>query len=126
MDVVLTAQLEPLQSYLQQKDLVELTAVKSGQVGLESAGSGYQWCEAKQKCQRFWEEPCTDDDLVSCETDTDCIPLPSECHPRTCINKMYEGNYVKPEICTMLYDPEAAYNPEDCLCQENKCVNKNS
>jgi hypothetical protein len=20
--------------------------------------AGYQWCEAKQKCLRIWEEPC--------------------------------------------------------------------
>ncbi|MBU4284423.1 MAG: hypothetical protein KJ968_04910, partial [Nanoarchaeota archaeon] len=55
----------------------------------------------------------------------DCIPLPSDCHPMLCINKKYELNYKKPEICTEIFALEAAYKPEDCICVENKCVNKN-
>jgi hypothetical protein len=60
-----------------------------------------------------------------CLTDSDCLPLPSECHPLTCINKEFERNYQKPEICTMMFVEEAAYQPEDCLCLNQKCVNKN-
>jgi hypothetical protein len=85
-------------------------------------GAGYQWCAATEKCQRFWEEPCEQD---SCVIDTDCVPLPSECHPRTCINVAFADDYEKPEICTAMFDEQAAYNEEDCICQDNMCVNKN-
>ena len=87
--------------------------------------AGYSWCESKQKCLRTWEEGCPSEQEFVCETDDDCIPLPSDCHPMLCINKKYESNYKKPEICTLIFALEAAYNPEDCLCVENKCVNKN-
>jgi len=87
--------------------------------------AGYSWCESKQKCLRTWEEGCPSEQEFACETDDDCIPLPSDCHPMLCINKKYESNYKKPEICTLIFALEAAYNPEDCLCVENKCVNKN-
>jgi len=29
--------------------------------------AGYNWCEAKQKCVRYWEEGCE-----NCEVDSDC------------------------------------------------------
>ncbi|OIO40758.1 hypothetical protein CO154_02305 [Candidatus Pacearchaeota archaeon CG_4_9_14_3_um_filter_31_7] len=60
-----------------------------------------------------------------CEADADCIPLPSECHPLSCINKKFESNYKKPEACTMMFSENAAYKPEDCACEEGACVNKN-
>jgi len=68
------------------------------------------------------EEEITD--LVSCQTDNDCVPLPG-CHPRECINKEFESNYEQPEVCTMMFDNEAAYNAEDCICVNEKCENKN-
>lgn len=58
MNVVLLAQLRPLQAYLQQKDLVELTAVQSGQVGLELAGSGYQWHDVPNLSFNYWRGLC--------------------------------------------------------------------
>ena len=61
----------------------------------------------------------------TCKTAEDCIPLPSECHPMSCINKAYEANYKKPEVCTMMFAVEAAYSAKDCACQKNVCVNKN-
>jgi hypothetical protein len=60
-----------------------------------------------------------------CNSDSDCIPLPSDCHPMQCINKKYESEYEKPEFCTKIFMFEAAYNPEDCLCVDNICANKN-
>jgi hypothetical protein len=60
-----------------------------------------------------------------CLTDSDCLPLPSECHPLTCINKEFQSNYKEPEMCTMEFIEEAAYRPEDCLCLNQRCVNKN-
>ena len=89
------------------------------------SAAGYTWCESKQKCLRTWEEGCPSEQEFACETDDDCIPLPSDCHTMICINKEYESNYKKPEICTEIFALEAAYTPEDCLCVENKCVNKN-
>ena len=59
-----------------------------------------------------------------CETDNDCVPLPG-CHPRECINIAYEGDYEQPEVCTMMFDNEAAYNAEDCVCVNRKCENSN-
>ncbi|MBN2423142.1 hypothetical protein JXB41_08015 [Candidatus Woesearchaeota archaeon] len=64
-------------------------------------------------------------ELYACIDDSACIPLPSECHPMTCINKEFESNYKKPEICTMEYRYDAAYNPEDCICYEGRCSNVN-
>lgn len=64
-------------------------------------------------------------DANTCQVDQDCIPLPSDCHPTSCINKQYESNYTKPEMCTMMFMIEAAYNAEDCICQQNICTNKN-
>jgi len=63
-----------------------------------------------------------------CVVDSDCVPLPSECHPKSCIHKKYIIDFIRPtdfpKICTLYIDPEAAYNEEDCLCQ-TYCVNKN-
>ena len=87
--------------------------------------AGYSWCESKQECIRTWEEGCPSEEEFECEVDDDCIPLPSDCHPMLCINKAYESNYEKPEFCTEIFMYEAAYNPEDCLCVDNVCVNKN-
>ncbi len=61
--------------------------------------------------------------LQECEQDSDCIPLPTECHTSTCISK--EGVVVKPMACTEIYMLEAAYSPEDCICIKNVCTNKN-
>ena len=69
--------------------------------------------------------PAADDSKKECESDSDCIPLPSECHPTECINKKYEGEYTKPSACTEIFMLEAAYTPEDCLCVKGKCMNKN-
>jgi len=71
------------------------------------------------------ETPSEDDSKNECTSDSDCIPLPSECHPTECINKKYEGEYTKPAVCTAIFMLEAAYNPEDCLCVKGKCMNKN-
>jgi hypothetical protein len=64
--------------------------------------------------------------ISACSTDADCIPLPSDCHATKCINKKFEANYQKPEVCTMMFAVEAAYSAEDCACVESKCVNVNA
>lgn len=63
--------------------------------------------------------------MQDCVVDSECIPLPSQCHPTSCINKEFESNFERPEMCTLIFMYEAAYSPEDCACQENVCVNKN-
>lgn len=70
------------------------------------------------------QEITPDTELKSCETDNNCVPLPG-CHPRECINIAYEGNYEQPEVCTMMFDSEAAYNAEDCICVDRLCENSN-
>ena len=70
------------------------------------------------------EGPIVEKSEDFCNTDSDCVPFP-ECHPMSCINKDFTDNYEKPEICTMMYLEEAAYNPEDCACVDNECINKN-
>ena len=69
--------------------------------------------------------PICQENYRTCHVDEDCIPIPSECHPQTCINKEYESNFERPEVCTTLFDYGAAYNPEDCGCENNICINKN-
>lgn len=59
-----------------------------------------------------------------CNSDADCVPKPG-CHSRECINLERVDEYEQPEVCTTLFDCSAAYNEEDCLCHNNKCVNKN-
>jgi hypothetical protein len=85
--------------------------------------AGYSWCESAQKCLRSWEEACPAAEQV-CAVDSDCIPKPG-CHPTECINKNFEGNYAKPDICTMEYRWNAAYSQEDCACSDGICINKN-
>lgn len=71
------------------------------------------------------EVPGTPERQVSCSSDDDCVPDPSQCHPRTCVLKAEAEGVEKPEICTTLYDLQAAYNPEDCTCDSGVCTNKN-
>lgn len=66
-----------------------------------------------------------DNELLVCEVDGDCIPLPSDCHPMECINSKFESEYIRPEFCTEVFMLEAAYKPEDCICKDNVCTNKN-
>jgi hypothetical protein len=61
----------------------------------------------------------------SCQADSDCVPEPV-CHPMECINKNYANRFSdEPKMCTLSYSFNAAYNPEDCGCIENKCTNLN-
>lgn len=62
------------------------------------------------------------DYIAYCTSDSDCIPQPG-CHPHYCINKNYEFVYTKPQMCTTLYDCQAAYSPENCACQNHACIN---
>ncbi len=59
-----------------------------------------------------------------CTLDEECVPLPV-CHPKDCINNVYEPNFDKPEVCTEVFFEDAAYKPEDCTCVQNRCTNKN-
>ncbi len=65
----------------------------------------------------------------SCQTDVDCIPLPNQCHPTSCINKEHENLFIDKsnitKACTQIFMSVAAYLPEDCICQNNICTNKN-
>ncbi|MFH1316246.1 MAG: hypothetical protein ABII01_01890 [Candidatus Woesearchaeota archaeon] len=64
------------------------------------------------------------DKIYSCQSDSDCVPT-NECHPMKCINKEYRTKITFPRTCTEIFVCSAAYNPEDCLCINNKCINKN-
>lgn len=66
------------------------------------------------------------ENLTACQTNDECIPLPSECHPLKCINKEFEDQFAKPEVCTELFSLNAAYTSEDCQCLNNVCTNKNN
>ena len=63
--------------------------------------------------------------LYFCNVDADCVPFPAECHTKTCINKSFSDLFEEPEVCTMMFDPEAAYTEECCICVNNICTNKN-
>ena len=77
-------------------------------------------------CSEVIEEPEEQifDSESFCYNDNDCVPKPG-CHPRECINSKFVGDYEQPEFCTMIYDYQAAYSEEDCLCTNNECVNIN-
>jgi hypothetical protein len=67
-------------------------------------------------------------ELSGCKQDADCVPLPSECHPHSCVNKNLASDFSKPEACDDLFDSSAAYKSEDCACDfsTSQCFNKNS
>jgi hypothetical protein len=71
------------------------------------------------------EQPVEIGEEEFCNSDNECIPLPSDCHPEICINNEYAGNYETPEVCTEIFMLNAAYKPEDCICVNNRCTNKN-
>ncbi len=76
--------------------------------------------------QPKYEETIPEDaELMFCEVDADCVPFPAECHTKTCINQEYAHLYEEPEACTMIFDSEAAYTPECCVCINNVCLNQN-
>lgn len=104
-----------------------ITAEDGGQIGMCTALNGSQceeWALMRGECT-LRQDTIPSNELSACTIDTDCIPLPSECHPHTCINKIYEKQFVKPEVCTMMFDTTAAYSPNNCACVLNACVNKN-
>lgn len=70
------------------------------------------------------EEALITNEHLKCNNHDDCIPLPG-CHPQECINKRYQNNYTQPELCTMIYDYCAAYEANDCICQQGICFNEN-
>ena len=37
--------------------------------------AGYSWCEAKQKCLRVWEEPCTREDAIAIAEKSNCTEV---------------------------------------------------
>jgi len=37
--------------------------------------AGYSWCEAKQKCLRTWEEPCTAEDAMLIANKSNCTEV---------------------------------------------------
>ena len=63
--------------------------------------------------------------LVACNADSDCVPNPSICHPHECVTKTAAESMENVEICTMMFDYQAAYSPEDCSCDLGICKDKN-
>jgi|GEM_PF-5270752 len=63
--------------------------------------------------------------LVACNADSDCVPNPSICHPHECVTKTAAAGMTPVEICTMMFDYQAAYSPEDCTCDLGICKDKN-
>lgn len=70
------------------------------------------------------KSPIKEEDIYKCVADSDCIPKP-DCHPRECINQNFKNLYKSPDLCTAIFDCNAAYKQKDCICSNNKCVNKN-
>ena len=71
--------------------------------------AGYNWCEEKSKCVRYWEEGCRD-----CEIDSDCIVYgkDGECNCG-CFNKnMMPTTPGGDCFCAA---------PTSCECISNKC-----
>lgn len=62
---------------------------------------------------------------IACNTDADCVPDPTQCHPHTCMTTTEAEGKTKPEMCTMMFDTQAAYSAADCTCDLGICKNKN-
>lgn len=109
---------------LDQGGTVSMVQTDQGEHGICTFNDGSQceeWALFREECKKG----DTKNYYSTCSLAEECIPLPSECHARSCINKAYENQFVKPEVCTMMYDESAAYNPTDCDCINDVCVNKN-
>lgn len=59
----------------------------------------------------------------TCDKDEDCAPQPG-CHPINCINSGFADRYESQEACTLMYSCGAAYEKQDCICQDHLCMNK--
>ncbi len=57
-DAVLDAALEPLAGFFRRKDLVEISANRPGEIGLEVAGKGYSFERVSGMTLKFWEGIC--------------------------------------------------------------------
>ena len=68
----------------------------------------------------------SDGQLSQCSSDSDCIPIPSQCHPTRCINKDFDSAFERPDACTEIFMAEAAYTSQDCACENALCINKNA
>jgi hypothetical protein len=68
-----------------------------------------------------WEVSETKD---ICTLDDECVPVPM-CHPRQCITSYFAENFEQMDECTEVFFDDAAYTAEDCVCMQNKCINKN-
>ena len=64
------------------------------------------------------------DNMFTCETDADCIPMPS-CHPTQCIERTHESEFSMPAGCPETYIYTSAYEDKDCICNNGKCDNIN-
>lgn len=71
------------------------------------------------------DHPPTNERLLFCGKDSDCIPHPAYCHPTSCINKDFAQYYDAPLGCDEKFSYSAAYSPKDCSCIESRCLNKN-
>jgi len=71
--------------------------------------AGYNWCESKQECVRYWEDGCED-----CSIDSDCSAFgkDGECN---C------GCYNKEMMPTSSGGECFCAAPTSCKCVENKC-----
>ncbi len=59
-----------------------------------------------------------------CKNDLDCVPFPLECPTLSCINKKYESEY-KSRCTIKTAILNGANRPEDCICSNGICTNKN-
>eukprot|EP01118_Nematostelium_gracile_P007277 TRINITY_DN2356_c0_g1_i1.p1 TRINITY_DN2356_c0_g1~~TRINITY_DN2356_c0_g1_i1.p1 ORF type:complete len:163 (-),score=30.50 TRINITY_DN2356_c0_g1_i1:72-518(-) len=68
-----------------------------------------------------------DPKAYACKTSSECIPNPSQCHPKTCINKAFASNFTMPNgtTCDTAIDCSAAYLPSDCKCDKSVCKDRN-
>jgi len=64
-----------------------------------------------------------DQNLKFCNTDIDCVPR-NCCQSKDCVNIEFKPNCDMID-CPEEDNPDRAYHPEDCLCINDLCVNKN-
>jgi hypothetical protein len=74
-------------------------------------------------CTKISTDSVPPTEFTSCESDFDCIPQPG-CHPRNCINSEFRNKFQSENVCNEMYSCGAAYNDNDCICNNNKCLNR--
>lgn len=74
-----------------------------------------------QDCAQSPSEHLFNRSVRTCSTNADCVPLPTFCNPKYCINEKYLNDDRQPQNCPDkidLFEKETSA----CVCEDNLCI----